>query len=352
MIMRNKWILLLVGCVLMACDKQTYNFSYAPLQPKAGESIQFTNLCTAGEEWEWSFGDVSTSTGKNPAKVYKQAGTYTVTLKVDDKESKTVSKSITIYDTIPNFTCSIDNAGTAGISIFEDVTFTAMVYNPYNYAVEYQWTIVGTDGYKILSSTTTGSELKMYFSKAAEKVGVRMKVTLNGVVYETENNFKINNVKTNSVMMMTSDSVYWYQRVFGLRAEEQKSLTESDLRLLVRDMQDTLQEYNGRTFELKDLQTVEPTMKGFVIAARKIYFRTTDGLYVANIDGSFKERIWSGAVLIECADVVNNRIYWSLPDSVMYMPLIGSENNKFTTTPTRLNTTKNVIKLLIDKNKR
>ena len=140
--------------------------------------------------------------------------------------------------------------------------------------------------------------------------------------------------------------------MFGSRAEEQKSLIDSDLRQLVKLMQDTVQEYNGKTFELKDLQTVEPTMSGFVIAARKIYFRTTDGLYVANIDGSYKEQIWSGNVLIECADVVNNRIYWSLPDSVMYMPLIGSENNKFTTTPTKLNTTKNVIKLLIDKDKR
>lgn len=336
----------------MACNKQTVNFSYAPLQPKAGETIQFTNLSTAGEEWEWSFGDVSTSTGKNPAKVYKQAGTYTVSLKVDDKESLTVAKSITIYDTIPNFTCSVADASTEGIPVFDDVTFTALVYNPYSYAVQYQWSIVGTDEYKVLSPTTTGSELKIYFSKAVEKVGVRMKVTLNGEVRETENSFRIYDVKTNSVMMMTEDSVYWYQRVFGLRAEEQKPLTESNLRLIVKNMQDTFQTYNGKDFTLKDLQAVEPNMLGFVIAARKIYFRTTDGLYVANIDGSFKERIWSGKVLIECADAVNNRVYWSLKDSVMYMPLIGSENNKFTTIPTKLNSTSNVIKLVIDKDKR
>ena len=342
----------MVGCVLIACDKQTINFSYAPVQPKAGESIQFTNLSTSGEEWEWTFGDASTSTGKNPTKIYKQAGTYTVTLKVDDKANKTVSKSIIIYDTIPNFTCSVEDAATKGIPIFEDVTFKAMVYNPYNYSVEIAWSIEGTDGYQILSPTQTDSELKMYFSKAVDKVAVRMKVTLNGEVRETENDFKIHDVKTNSVMMMTKDSACWYQRVFGNRAEAMRPLTDSELQKQLKQAQDTMQVYNGKTFTLADLQTVKPDIRGFVIAARKVYFRTADGIFVANIDGSFEEAIWSGTVFTECADVVNNRLYWAVKDSVLYMPLIGSENNKFTTTPSLLNKTDSVMNLLIDKDKR
>ncbi len=346
--MRNKWILLLVGCALMACDKKTVNFSYSPTAPKAGQTIRFTNLSTFGEEWEWAFGDASTSTGKNPTKVYKQAGTYTITLKVDSKANKTASKSITIYDTIPNFTCSVEKAATAGIPIFEDAKFSALVYNPYNYPVEYSWTIVGTDDYKVLSENTTSSEFKVYFTKPAAKAGVRMKVTLNGEVRETENSFAIRDVATSSVMMMTEDSVYWYQRVFGLRAEEKRSLTDEDLKEEVRLSQDTVQYYNGKEFTLKELQAEKPDMKGFVIAARKMYFRTSSGLYVANIDGSFEEPIWLGEVLTECTDAVNNRVYWSLKDSVLYMPLIGSENNKFTTEPTLLSETKNVVKLVID----
>ena len=335
----------MVGCVLMACDKQTVNFSYSPTEPKAGQTIQFTNLSTIGEEWEWTFGDASTSTGKNPSKVYKQAGTYTVTLKVDSKENKTATKSITIYDTIPNFTCSIEDASTSGIPIFEDVTFTALVYNPYNYTVEYAWTIIGTTDYKVLSENMTGSELKLYFSRAVDNVTIRMKTTLNGEVREMDHSYKVNDVNTNSVMMMTEDSAYWYQRVFGSRAEAKRQLTDSDLRALVKVMQDTVQEYNGKTFTLAELKTVEPGMKGFIIAARKIYFRTGEGLFVGNIDGSFVEPIWHGEVLI-------NRLYWALKDSVMYMPLIGSENNKFTTIPVLLNETENVIKILIDKDKR
>ena len=113
-----------------------------------------------------------------------------------------------------------------------------------------------------------------------------------------------------------------------------------------------MQVYNGKTFTLADLQTVKPGIRGFVIAARKVYFRTVDGIFVANIDGSFEEPIWSGTVFTECADVVNNRLYWAVKDSVMYMPLIGSENNKFTTTPSLLNKTDSVMNLLIDKDKR
>lgn len=350
--MRNKWILLLIGCALIACDKRTINFSYSPTQPKAGETIQFTNLSTAGEEWEWAFGDASTSTGKNPTKIYKQAGTYNVTLKVDDKARYTATKSITIYDTIPNFECSIKDAATSGIPVFENVTFKALVYNPYNYVVSYEWSVEGTDAYKILSETNTGEELKIYFSKAVDWASVWLKVTLNGEVHEVENSFKIQDVKTNSVMMMTADSTYWAQRVFGERAEEQKPLTDASLIAQLKTAQDTMQYYNGHTFTLTELKSVKPDLKGFVIAARKIYFRTDKGIFIANIDGSFEELIWTGTVFTQCADVVNNRLYWSVKDSVLYMPLIGSENNKFTTAPSLLNKTDSVMKLMIDTNKK
>jgi len=49
---------------------------------------------------------------------------------------------------------------------------------------------------------------------------------------------------------------------------------------------------------------------------------------------------------------VNNRLYWAMADSVCYMPLIGSENNKYTTTPTTLNYIPDVVKLAIDSEKR
>ncbi len=341
--------------MIAACSKNDVDFGYSPTNPRAGEKVQFTNLATSGEEWEWDFGDGSTSQVKNPSKEYKLPGTYTVTLKVDNKSSLIKTKSITVSDTVPTFSCSVEGADTAGIDVFEDVTFTALVYNPYNYTVEYKWTVPSNTRYTQLSETDTESTFKVYFEQAgANAGGVQLRVTLNGVTRDTLRIFKVNDVKTTSVVMMTGDSTYLRQRVFGTRAEIPYPMATDDTtgKKIVNAAQDTLQEYNGKTFTLKDLQKTFPAMTGFSIASRKIYFRQADGLFVANIDGTFKEPIYAGKVLMQQADIVNNRIYWTTPDSVLYMPLIGAENNKFTTQPTTLNRKANVVKLAIDPEKR
>lgn len=353
--MKHNWILLALGCALMACDKTNVDFGYSPTNPRAGESITFTNLSSSGEEWEWSFGDATTSAVKNPTKIYKQAGTYTVTLKVDSKANRTKTRSITVVDTVPDFSCSIDNADSLGLNIYDDVTFTALVYNPYNYKVEYQWSVGSNRLYTLLSETTTEETFKLYFEQASSNPEIiHLAVTLNGVTREVEHTFMVNNVKSPSVLMMTEDSTCLRQHIFGNRAGFVYPLAPEDTegKALLDAMQDTVQTYNDREFKLSELQSIIPTMKGFCIAARKIYFRTDDGLFVANIDGSHPEPIRLGTVLAQCTDSYHNRIYWSVPDSVYFMPLIGSENNKFTTTPTPLNNMEQVVKITIDPTKR
>lgn len=46
------------------------------------EEVNFFNLSEHGDVFEWDFGDGNTSTDLNPKHVYKEAGTYNVTLKV------------------------------------------------------------------------------------------------------------------------------------------------------------------------------------------------------------------------------------------------------------------------------
>ena len=109
-------------CALMACKKNSIDFSYSPETPRAGETVTFSNLSTSGEEWEWTFGDGSTATLKSPTHVYKKPGTYRVVLKVDKKTSWTATKEITVFDTVPTFVCE-DSVFT----IYTDYTFTANV---------------------------------------------------------------------------------------------------------------------------------------------------------------------------------------------------------------------------------
>lgn len=57
------------------------NFTATPNPATPGQTIQFTDTSTnAPTGWAWNFGDGTTSTVKNPTKIYSQAGSYTVSL--------------------------------------------------------------------------------------------------------------------------------------------------------------------------------------------------------------------------------------------------------------------------------
>lgn len=65
-----------------------------------GNNLTFTDQSTAASatvtQWQWDFGDGTTSAEKNPVKVYSTAGTYTVTLRVTtDKGCATAGKTAT-----------------------------------------------------------------------------------------------------------------------------------------------------------------------------------------------------------------------------------------------------------------
>lgn len=90
-----------------------------------------------------------------------------------------------------------------------------------------------------------------------------------------------------------------------------------------------------------------PGIEGFKIANRKIYYRA-NGLWVANIDGAYKVQIDDTPCAAMTLDTKDSRIYWANAEGVWYMPFVGSDNNKFVTTPTQLNKLKNVTKIAAD----
>ncbi len=79
------------------------DFSADPLEACENDEICFTDLST-GEpnSWEWDFGDGGTSTDQDPCHTYTQAGTYTVSLTVNNAydcgpDTETKEVYITIY---------------------------------------------------------------------------------------------------------------------------------------------------------------------------------------------------------------------------------------------------------------
>ena len=191
---------MIICCALAACKKVTVDFSYSPAEPKAGEKVTFSNLSSSGEDWSWSFGDGSVSTIKSPTHTYKKPGTYRVILKVDNKNSLTKTTELTVYDTIPTFVCA-DSV----FYIFKDYTFTANVYNPYNYTVTYEW----YDGEEIVATSSTWTH---FFTEPYDSAEVRLVLTINEEAFDIRKKFYIQDRETNSVYMRTGACDYQQRR--------------------------------------------------------------------------------------------------------------------------------------------
>ncbi|WP_435154771.1 PKD domain-containing protein [Haladaptatus sp. DFWS20] len=80
----------------------TADFTYSPLNPGVGETIDFDGTDSADDgnvvRYVWNFGDGTTTTGPRPSHTYDSSGTYDVTLTVtdDDGATDTVSKQLSV----------------------------------------------------------------------------------------------------------------------------------------------------------------------------------------------------------------------------------------------------------------
>ena len=339
--MRKIYLLLTLCCALIACKHNNVDFTYSPSAPRAGQAVAFSNQSSSGEEWSWTYGDGAVASIKSPSHIYKQPGTYQVTLKVDNKKKWTATKQITVYDTIPTFTCSDTD-----LVVYKDYTFSAVVYNPYNYDLKYEWYLLdsNTPFAHVTDTTMTNSTLHLYFISGLSNATIGLRVTLNGVTTVIEKPYEVADRTTNSVLIRTAAADY-RQRIFGAKAEQYKPTTDT---MLLHIETDTMQVYNKDTFTLSEIAAVFPGIEGFHIASRKIYYRY-NGLWVANIDGANQVQIDAAPCSAMTLDTKDSRIYWANAEGVWYMPFIGSDNNKFVTVPTQLNTFSGVTKIAADK---
>lgn len=326
----------MICCAATACKKNHVDFTYSPEAPTAGQAVSFSNLSYKGKSWSWTFGDGAVSGIKNPSHVFKEPGTYRVVLKVDGNKSWTASKEVTVYDTIPTYVES-DSV----FSIYTDYTFTAQVYNPYNYDIKYLWS--QAEYMQASDQDYESSTLHLYFTRPMDEAEVSLRICFGEDTTDITKVFAVSDRATNSLLMRTPEGDF-RQRIFGSRAEPYQLIAAD---ALLDKEQDTLQVYNDSTFRLSELANTFPGIQGFHIAYRKIYYRA-DGLWVANIDGAYPEQIDGTACDAMTLDMKDNRIYWANANGVWYMPFVGSDNNKFVTEPKQLNDRSDVEKLAAD----
>ena len=334
--------MLLAVCV--GCKRVEVDFSYAPTTPRAGQTVAFTNLCTEGEEWLWTFGDNATSLAKNPKHTYKKPGTYIVTLMVDSAKYNTRSKQITVYDTVPTFVCSTDS-----ILHYQDVTFTANVYNPFNHTLTYKWIL--PQDCEIVSGTLDNFAITVFFTYPLQD-SVQLLLTQKDTTYSIKKAVKVHLTKAPAIVMCKTDQTIVRQRLINDRIEQPNQvITNEDLHAIEHAC-DTAVIFNGETFYASQLSNKIPGFADLQIQrvqldamAQKWYITTSNGLWVANFDGSYLESIDQEATGAIYVDTNRNRLYWASNSGTYAMPLIKSKNNRFTTTPQQYNdiTTVNLI---------
>lgn len=316
--------IMVLSMLLIACKSKTIDFKFTPEQPRAGEAVSFDNLSNTGEEWAWDFGDNLSSTSKSPRHTYRQPGRYTIILKVDNKNNLRKVREVVVYDTIPNFTANAYDSIQPGI--YEDVTFNALVYNPYGYTVTYEWSIASTH-YTPLSETAEASSYKVYFTQPGD-YDVKMHVAIDELDTTITHTIKVKDVPTVSMLMRTADGDF-SQRLYGTRAAEIIPVTYA-----------------------KGKELLDSVPDGAQRVLQRQYSYGADGLTVSYLDGTYPVSITTNPVYAIFADNIDYRIYWAESDSVMYLPLIDTPYNNFTKTPTKLNDLQGVTHLAKDNDQR
>lgn len=336
-----------LATICVACNKITVDFSYTPLQPKAGESVTFLNASSAGEDWLWTFGDNSTSLVKSPSKTYKKPGEYMVTLMVDSAKNQTCTKIIKIYDTIPTFLASTDS-----ILHYQDVTFKANIYNPFSYALSYQWTF--SDNAVLVHGSLESAAVTVYFQQPTAKESVQLQIVQNGKPYVINKDFTVATTLAPAVVFRHADNQVYRQRMIADRVEQvQQGNADDELQLTLT--KDTMVVFNGIVYYASQLDNQFAGFSGMQIShiqldamAQKWYVVTPDGLFVTNFDGTQQVRIDSTATGAIYVDANRSRVYWANSEGLYAMPLVKSKNNQFTTRPMQYNPYKGIQRISIN----
>ena len=392
-----------VLCLLMAaCKEKEVIFTYSPEEPRAGQTITFTNSTAEGEKWEWNFGDGTTSSAKSPSKVYKRAGTYSVVLTVDGKKSRRLTKTLTVVDTIPQITLVDDSI----VHFLTPVKLRMSAYDPYRYDRLYYWLL--SDDVDLVEGELEDEYVTVVFKYHDVAIPVGCLFTLGDDVYECEEAFYVKDTTAVALYMQTAEHIYC-QRTFEYGEETPVVCANvwdasqiPDYTVYYRLTANNGTSYHGQLYhteghsiyrgqniwtdvthigygltpgqDIKGLAwyndicmiaygngiyrfresdidkgttpeagaiLTDVSVNAFAVdsVARKVYYLTAGGIYVCNMDGSNARLLADDTdTKALCVDNMMGRIYWSVGNGVWYLPLVQTPNNATSDPPLRLNT--------------
>ena len=317
--MKSKIISILCVLLLCGCRQVTVDYTYSPESPMAGETVSFTNLSTGGEDYEWNFGDNQTSEDKSPSHVFRQTGTYLVTLK-EKKSGKTCNKTVRVVSAIPSFTASCDS-----ICMYDEVELKADIWNPYDHETTCKWTL--DESVLLLKNTLTDNQITVCFTEESEAVRVRLDVTMDGKTHVTDSLLRVFN-KPAPALLLKDESGEFFQRLYGARTERLRTLDYERGRQLL----------GSATALTETTDTLE----------RKVWFGNDKGLFVANTNGTDTVQADTRAVGTLVLSYTQSHVFYSTAEGVYCLPLVRNRNNHIAAEPRQLNDLKNVTKITID----
>ena len=139
--MEHKLSIFAAGIILIifsACTKDlpTASFTHSSESYEEGDTVNFASTSSNADNFQWDFGDGSTSTDENPWHIFNATGSFEVSLKVTNSDgSDETTSSVTIKDpTILAF--EVVKSGTevtipaCGIIVFDNLTDFQNIENP------------------------------------------------------------------------------------------------------------------------------------------------------------------------------------------------------------------------------
>jgi len=309
--------------MVVSCkQKHTYDFSYSPSDPKAGQTVKFSNLSDAGENWVWKFGDGSQSTAKNPSHIYTAAGTYVVELMADSNKSRKISHVLEVLDSLPTIYISSDS-----VKQYTQVTMKASIYNPKNAKVTCLWELdesifVYTKG-DMASDSIVG-----YFTDFGHTTEVSLTVSIGDKIYYDQRTLTLLDNPAPSLMMQVPSGRIWRQRIYEGVYETPRYFRGDEH--VIESANDSTATLNGVEYDIHNM----PVLTDLDVLAlqvdainRKLYLILEDGVYVANANGDALRQIIDTPAGTLLVDAERNSLYWSDEYAVWSMPLVTHPQN-------------------------
>jgi len=309
--------------ILVGCKHDKYNFDDLGEPVKSfytvsteelliKQAIVFSNASENADSYFWDFGDGTTSTEKNPSKVYQEAGAYTVKLRaIGAGGTGNYAKSLVIVD--PNANVPTDKI---------------------MYFIEYNTPIRAIRKMSLNLGSTASS-----VTSIVGKVGVGLAVdTINNKIYYTD----FNSSTDGKVWRMNMDGTNMEAIVSGIVDPYSIAVNMKTGKIYWADNAGNISRANldGSQLEKKFVSIEGGQMRGLSINSKtnKIYFYEVnkENLHVVNADGTGKEILIAGAFGYGIfVDEKNDKLYFedrSIP-AIMVTNLDGTNKMKIANVP-------------------